>query len=72
MRISVRVHPRASANRVALKGPDQYEVWVTAPPADQRANAAVQEALARHFGVAKSRVILVRGAAGRVKLFDVD
>ena len=71
MRITVRVHPRASSNRVEASGPGRYEVWVAAPPSDNRANAEVREALARHFGIAKSRVTLFRGAAGRVKLFDV-
>jgi len=72
MRITVRVHPRASSNRVEPKSPGQFEVWVTAAPVDHEANAAVREALARHFGIAKSKVTLFRGATGRVKIFDVD
>jgi len=36
------------------------------------ANAAVREALARHFGVAKSRITLYRGATSRVKIFEVS
>ncbi|HEY3225507.1 MAG TPA: DUF167 domain-containing protein [Planctomycetota bacterium] len=72
MRITVRVHPRASANRVEGKGPDEYEVWVTAPPADNQANEAVRGALAKHLKVAKSRVRLFRGGSARVKVFDVE
>lgn len=72
MRISVRVHPKSSAVRVTRSGPGEFEVWVTAPPADNRANEAVQEALAEFLGVSKSRVRLVRGAGGRSKIFDVS
>jgi uncharacterized protein len=71
MRISVRVHPRSSAVRVIRRNSGECEVWVTAPPADNRANEAVQEALAEFFSVSKSRVRLVRGAKSRVKTFDV-
>jgi uncharacterized protein YggU (UPF0235/DUF167 family) len=71
MRISVHVHPRSSSIKVVSKGPSDVEVWVTAPPADNRANEAVQEALAEFFSVSKSRVRLVRGARGRSKIFEV-
>jgi hypothetical protein len=71
VRISVRVHPRAIGVRVVLKSPGEGDVWVTAPPAENRANEAVQEALAEYLGVAKSRVRLVRGGRGRNKVFEV-
>jgi len=71
MRITVRVHPRASADRVEEKSPGQFEVWVTAPPADNQANEAVRGSLAKHFNVAKSRIQIVRGLKGRTKLLDV-
>jgi len=72
MKISVRVHPKSSAVRVILKNPGECEVWVTAPPAENRANEAVQEALAEFFNVAKSRVRLVSGGRGRIKVYDVS
>ena len=71
MRISVRVHPRSSTARVVRNSASECEVWVTAPPTDNKANEAVQEALADFFSVAKSRVRLVRGAKGRLKVFEV-
>ena len=72
MRLAVRVHPKSSAIRVVMKNPGECEVWITAPPADNRANEAVQLALAEFFSIAKSRVRLVRGAKGRSKVFDID
>ncbi len=69
--IPVRVTPRARRTFVMREGA-VLRVHVTAPPADGKANAAVAEALARALGVAKSRLVLVRGAAARDKLFRVD
>jgi uncharacterized protein YggU (UPF0235/DUF167 family) len=47
-------------------------VRVTAPPLDGRANAALCRLLARAAGVAPSRVAVLRGAASRDKLVEVD
>lgn len=69
--IPVRVTPRARRTSVMREGA-VLRVHVTAPPADGKANAAVAEALARALGVARSRLVLVRGAAARDKLFRVD
>jgi uncharacterized protein len=69
--IAVRVTPGARQARVERDGPT-VRVWVTVPPEGGRANAAVAEALARAIGVAKSRVVLVRGTASRDKVFRVE
>jgi uncharacterized protein len=68
--IAVRVTPGARVARVEREGA-VVRVWVTVPPEGGRANAAVAEALARAIGVAKSRVVLMRGAGSRDKLFRV-
>ena len=70
-RIAVRVTPRAARNAVALEG-DQLRVWVTTTPEDGKANAAVVKLLAKALGIAKSRLVLLRGATSRDKLFRVD
>ena len=70
MLLTVRVHPRASRARVERKG-DVLEVWVSAPPAEGRANQAVVEAVARELGVAVSRVSVRSGARSRTKVIEV-
>ncbi len=72
MRISVRVTPRSSRDRVEVAGPDRLAVRTTASPVDDAANEAVRALVAEHYGVAKSRVTLVKGARSRDKVFDVD
>ena len=46
-------------------------VKVAAPPVEGKANAALREVLAKHFGVAKSQVVLAKGSTSRVKVFSL-
>ena len=70
--INVRVQPRASRNRVAGYRDGALRVSVAAPPHDGRANAALLEILADTLGIAKSRLSIVRGLAGRDKVVAVE
>lgn len=70
-RVEVRVIPRAKRNAVETGPAGALVVRVTAPPEDGRANDAVREALAEHFGVARSSVVIVRGQASRRKIVDI-
>ncbi|GEE01939.1 UPF0235 protein [Gordonia spumicola] len=47
-------------------------VYVREPAVEGRATRAVGVVLAKHFGVAKSRVTLVSGATSRVKRFRIE
>ncbi|MFO1140463.1 MAG: DUF167 domain-containing protein [Paracoccus sp. (in: a-proteobacteria)] len=69
--IEVRVTPRASRNAVLLDD-GAIRVTVTTVPEDGKANAAVVKLLAKALGVAKSRLVLVRGATSRDKVFRLD
>ena len=70
--VEVRVQPRARRNEVAEQAGAGLRVRVTATPADGEANRAVIALLAKAFGVAPSRVTLVRGATSRDKLFRIE
>ena len=69
--IAVRVTPKASRNAVTVDG-DAIRVHVTTVPEDGKANAAVVKLLAKALGVAKSRLVLTRGATSRDKVFRID
>ena len=69
--IAVRVTPGAARDRIAAEA-DCIRIHVTAPPEDGRATRAAQVLLARALGVAKNRLVLLRGAASRDKLFRLD
>lgn len=69
--IAVHVTPRAARAGLAVEG-GAIRVRVTVPPEDGKANAAVREILARALGVAKTRLVLLRGASARDKVFRLD
>ena len=69
--IAVRVTPRASRNAVVIEG-GAIRVYVTVVPEDGKANDAVRKLLASELGVAKSRLVLVRGQTARDKVFRIE
>lgn len=46
-------------------------VKVAAPPVEGKANAALREVLAAHFGIPKSKVVLEKGDGSRIKAFHL-
>ncbi len=71
-RIEIRVIPRAKRRDITMSSDGTLVVKVTEPPEDGRANAAVLEAQAKHFGVPKWRIMIVRGASSRQKLVEIS
>lgn len=72
-RIALHVHAQPGAKRTEVAGlhGDSIKIRVAAPAAEDRANQALIEFLARAFGVAKRDVALVGGAKSREKRFEV-
>lgn len=71
MLIQVRLQPKSSQNRMEQDG-ETYKAWVSAPPIDGAANEALIKLVAKHFGVAPSKVEIVRGHTSRDKVLEVD
>lgn len=71
MIITVRLQPKSSQNQLEKDG-ETYKAWVSAPPVDGAANEALIKLDAKHFGVAPSKVEIVRGHASREKVLEVD
>jgi uncharacterized protein (TIGR00251 family) len=69
--ITVRVQPKSSRNLIQ-ESDDGFKVWLTAPPTDGQANAALCELIAKQVGVPKSSVSIVRGHASRSKVVNVS
>jgi uncharacterized protein len=72
MRLQIRVTPRAKKPGLETAGDGTLVVKVREPAEDGRANAAVIEALAGHFGVAKRAVTIVHGHGSRRKLVEIQ
>ncbi len=69
--IHVRLQPRASRDEFAGVVGDLLRVRITAPPVEAKANLRLIEFLAAQFGIAKSRIELLRGHKTRGKLLRV-
>ena len=67
MKISVLARPRAKKAGVKKIDESHFEVSITAPAHEGRANAAVIRAMADYFDIAPSRVEIVSGLKGKRK-----
>jgi uncharacterized protein (TIGR00251 family) len=71
-RITVKAHPRAKRSAVAGRSGEVWKIDVAAPPVDGKANEECVRFLAEIAGVARSRVRIVTGASGRLKVVDLE
>ena len=77
MRLTVRVTPNGSADRIEGPSCDDagrqfLKVKVRAVPEGGKANRAVEKLLAKALGVPKSAVRVVTGETSRIKGVDID
>ena len=73
MKISVHLKPNSRHREEVVVGDDGVlTIYTKAPAIEGRANTAAVRLLAKHFGVAPSKVKLVRGATSTYKVFEVD
>ncbi len=73
MKISVHLKPNSRHREEVVANDDGLlTIYTKAPTVEGRANAAAAKLLAKHFGVAPSKVKLVRGATSKYKVFEVD
>ncbi|MEZ5999315.1 DUF167 domain-containing protein [Hyphomonas sp.] len=76
-RLTVRVQPKASADRVEDWAEDDagrkfLKIRVRAVPEDGKANDAVQKLVAKWLGVPKSAVRVVTGGKTRLKGLEIE
>ena len=73
MKISIHLKPNSRHRAEVVANDDgSLTVYTKAPAIEGRANAAAVKLLAKHFGVASSKVKLLRGASSKYKVFEVD
>jgi uncharacterized protein (TIGR00251 family) len=71
-RLLLRVSPGAKRSAVVGRHAEGWKVRVAAPPADGRANSALEQFLSGVLGVPRRGVRIVSGAGGREKIIEVD
>ena len=71
MKINISVKPSSKHPGVEVQSDGSLRVAVNAPAQDGKANQAVIAAVAKHLGIPKSRIKLIRGLKGRKKVIEV-
>lgn len=71
MRLMIKVIPRSSRAQIEVISAGELKVKVNSPPAKGRANRELIGLLAKHFGVSKSRIRIVRGESSRNKVIEI-
>ena len=71
-RISLRVQPNASKNRIVGKTENGWKIALTVPPVDGKANQACLAFLSKLLHVTRASIHIVRGETSRQKLVEVN
>ena len=71
MKITVIAHPNAKIERVEKDLLGILHAYVSKPPLEGKANAAIIEALSKYFKVKKNSVILISGEKSKQKVFEI-
>ncbi len=71
-RVTVKVHPRAKRTGITGRLGEAYKLDLAAPPVEGRANEECIRFFAEVAGVPRSRVRIVSGRTGRIKIIELD
>ena len=70
--VSVTAKPNAFEDRLEWADERSCVAWVRAAAEKGKANVAVEKLLAAHFGIARLRVKIIRGASSSRKLVEIS
>ena len=70
MKLQIKVIPGAKRNLFKEQG-DSIKVYLTAPALEGRANEALVDFLAEHFGIKRSTIEIVKGLKSRHKVVNI-
>jgi len=70
--IRLKVKPGSRVDELTEQADGTWLARVKAPPVDGKANAAVIDLVARHFGLRKAQVNIKSGAGARLKSVTLE
>jgi uncharacterized protein (TIGR00251 family) len=70
--LKLKVKPGSRDESLTEQADGTWLARVKAPPVDGKANAALISLIAAHFGLRKAQVRIRSGAAGRMKLVQLE
>ena len=70
-KITVHVKPGSARGPLVEEADDHFVVFVKEKAIDGKANQGVIKAMSEHLGIAPSRLVVVGGAAARIKRIEI-
>ena len=71
MFLKVKVFPNSKKEEIVKKSDDRFEIKVKDKAEEGKANKKAKEMLTRYLNVPKEKLILIRGAKQRNKIFKL-
>jgi len=71
MFLKVKVFPNSKKEEIIKKSEDEFEIKVKEKAEERRANKRVKEVLARYLNISEEKLILIRGAKQKNKIFKI-
>ena len=68
----VKVKPNARTDALTVQDDGSWLAQIAAQPVDGKANEALINLIAKHFGLRRAQVRIKSGAAGRMKRVQID
>lgn len=72
MNVFVTVKPNSRVEKIVEIDATHLNIWTNELPIEGRVNEDIAGKLAKHFKVAKSQVVLLRGAKSRNKVYKIN
>lgn len=70
MRLNLKIIPNAKQNKI-VEEPGRFKIYLHAPAVEGKANEALIEFLAEHFGTKRSKIKIIRGQKNREKVVEI-
>ena len=70
--LRIKVKPNARTSALTEQADGSWLAQLKAPPVDGKANEALIELVAKHWGVRKAQVSIKSGASSRMKLVTIQ
>lgn len=72
MKIIVLAKPNKKKTKITKIDESVFEVWITEPATENKANNAIIKALSKHFKVPKTSVEIIKGERGKQKVIEIN
>jgi len=69
---NIKVVPRAKENKVEQMAKNEFKVWLTAPPVDNKANFLLIEIMAKYLNVKQRQIAIISGVKSRDKKIRIE